>query len=400
MRVLLHGNVNNLPLQVAMALRSLGVDAQLVFTDATPLHHPASVRRRWRWRWMRPKWVHDHSYLTENDFISWTTPLARSFTTLPSGIDFALLNAMSPSLDGILDIPQAFINTGSDLTFYGDRRFPEWRSADWDQRFRDGPEGQIEIAAMRDFVERQRSGIARARFSLTSPRGAHAAADILFDELSFEDSRRVMWRIADTDGIAASPLRYRRPFVITSLARVDFQRRSGGTELDLKGTDVLLAGVANAIRQGADVKLELPLKGGDVEVAKNMVLDLGLKDRVSWLPEVPRHAYLECIAASTLVVDSLGPSGPGTVTHDALASGRPVLANLEPSIWSTVFGEAYPGFHATTADEVAAAVMTAVQTPSLLREVAIESRFFAEAHLSLHANALRLKRLIEAEVAP
>lgn len=396
MRVLLHGNVNNLPLQIGMALRTNGVDAHLIFTDAAPLHHPRSLRRRWRW--LRPKWIHDHSYLTEADFIRRSPALTQSLSQLPDQFDFALLNGMSPSLAAELGLPQGFVNTGSDLTFYGDLRLPEWRSAGWADAYKGGPVGQAELASTRAFVERQRSGIAHSRFSLTSPRGAHPAADTLFDALGFEDSRRVMWRVADTRGISATRLPSRKPLVITSFARVDFQHRSGGTELDLKGTDVLLGGVAAAVRQGVDVRLELPLKGCDVEAAKNMTRELGLLDRVKWFPETPRHSYLERIAASTLVVDSLGPSGPGTVTHDALASGRPVLGNLEPAVWTTVFGEGYPGLHARTADEVANALVNASHDASVLQELAIEGREFANRHLSLDSNSIRLRSLIEAEV--
>ena len=119
---------------------------------------------------------------------------------------------------------------------------------------------------------------------------------------------------------------------------------------------------------------------------------------MSWFPDLPRRAYLDRLASASLVVDSLGPSGPGTVTLDALAAGRPVLGNLAPSVWAPVFGEAYPGFHATDAAGVAAHITKAAHHPNLLREIAIASETFADKHLSIESNSLRLRGLIEAEL--
>ncbi len=396
MRILLIGNVNNAPLQVALGLRRHGIDTTLVITQRSALHHPRSTQLSWRVR--RPRWIRDHSHLGEMDFMTRSPALMRMLEEVVPDHDFAILNEMAPSIADLVPYPQAFMNTGSDLTFYADPRLSEWRSAGWAPAFRGGPAGQAEIAVITEFVTRQRAGIAAARFALTSPRGAHPAADRAFDALGVGDERRHMWRIADLRVIHATPVPSSGPLLVSSLARIDFRPTSSGSELDLKGTDILIAGVALAARAGTDVRLQLPRKGGDVHLAQSMVQKAGISDRVSWLDDIPRRRYLRRMREPTIIADSLGASGPATVTHDALASGRPVLGNLQPGIWSGVFGRPYPGLHAADPTQIARALEAADADRAALVHLGEEGRAFAENHLSLDANAGRLADRIAAEI--
>ncbi len=396
MRILLIGNVNNMPLQIAMGLRRHGVDATLVVTQSSALHHPRSTRLRWRFR--RPGWIRDHSSLGEIDFVTRSPALMRMLREIVPGHDFAILNEMAPSIADLIPYPHAFMNTGSDLTFYGDTRLPEWRSAGWAPAFRDGRDGRAEIAAVAKFVTRQRAGIAAARFALTFPRGVHPAGDRIFDVLGFGDDRRHTWRIADMHEIRVTPVPTRGPLLVSSLARIDFRPTDWGTELNMKGTDVLIAGVAIATKAGGDVRLQLPKKGGDVSLAQSMVQEVGISDRVSWISDIPRNQYLRRMREPMVIADSLGASGPATVTHDALASGRAVLGNLQPEIWSDVFGQPYPGLHAVTPTQVAHALGEADANRDALVRLGEEGRAFAVNHLSLEANVSRLVGLIAAEI--
>ncbi len=380
--IAIFGNTNNYPLLLAEGLRGLGHHVRLLINRKELLHRPEA--RYPHWAGAYPPWIIDCSHITDEDIAYETPVIDQAIHLLTYGVDLVILNDVGVSFAGHLRSGHIAFLTGSDLAYYANFGSLEMRTAKWDAGFKRSFQGRRYIRKMADFVARQRDGILGADVVCYGHRGLVPEGDRLLDEIGVSDDHRLMMYLSNTSGLAAKPAPKNINLKILCASRIVYRRADHPnlSAMDFKGTDLLLNGFAIYCNQGGRGELRLLRKGQDLDAAIALIGELGIKDRIVWLDEMPLADFYEEIAAVDIVCDQFGTSYPGMTTVDAYALGRPVMANLRNDIFSQCFPEPLPGFNATTAQEIAEQLLTLDGNRKLLEKVGGKSRVYAEAYLS------------------
>jgi glycosyltransferase involved in cell wall biosynthesis len=381
--IAMYGNTNNFPLLLAEGFQALGHEVRMVVNSRAMLDRPEAKYPAWRNGY--PDWIFDCSSLSEESMLSGAAPLLGKVIERFFGeVDLVILNEHGPALSAWLPRPQLAFLTGSDLTYHANYDSIEVRTAAWDLAFKASPQGRRQVARFADYVSRQRDGILAADVVSYGSRGLIAEGDALLDAIGVPDARRMFILLADTTRLGAAPCRRGEKLRILNGARIAWlpDPRRGFCAQDLKGTDVLLRGFAAYCKRGGQGELRLFRKSKDVESAGALCDQLGIGERVVWLPEMPLTEFHGEMRQADLVCDQLAGSFPGMVTMDAYALGRPVLANFRNEILGDHFAEPLPGFQATTPDEVAEHLLRLDADRDLLKAMGKRSRKFAECYLS------------------
>lgn len=379
----MYGNTNNFPLLLAEGFRALGHEVRMVVNSRDMLHRPEAKHPAWRGAY--PDWIFDCSSLSEESMLSGAAPLlGKVIERFFGAVDLIILNEHGPALSALLPRPQLAFLTGSDLTYHANYDSLEVRTAQWDLGFKASPQGRRQIARFADYVSRQRDGILAADLVSYASRGLIAEGDALLDAIGAPDERRMFILLADTTGLKYSPPQHHDRLRILNGARISWvpDPQRGFCAQDLKGTDILLRGFAAYCERGGQGELRLFRKSQDVESAVALCDQLGIGERVVWLPEMPLAEFHTEMRRADLVCDQLAGSFPGMVTMDAYALGRPVLANFRNEVFGRHFAEPLPGYQATTPDEVAEHLLRLDADRDSLKVMGKHSRKFAEHYLS------------------
>lgn len=123
-----------------------------------------------------------------------------------------------------------------------------------------------------------------------------------------------------------------------------------------KGNDRLIRAFGSLLETHGGVRLVFTEWGDDVERSKELASQLGITDKVLWLPLASKPVTARRQRAADIVVDQLRMASFGTCIMESLAAGKPVVARqLEPDMTSDDY-EAPPVIAASTEAEVGAAL--------------------------------------------
>jgi glycosyltransferase involved in cell wall biosynthesis len=387
------GNTNNSPFMVAKALRRLGCDVRLVVNRPETLHRPESKDPVLAERY--PEWIGDFAALTSSYVLTESPLIPEVMRFLGDDLDAVVLNDVGLALnDGRFNCPVLALLTGSDLLYHASFSSLAERTSGWPLEFRDSPSGAHYIERITLAIEAQREGIRRADAVNFMPAGVIPEGDGLLEELGIgtSDPRRFFLQIADAEDVEHRPLTARRRMRIFNGARVIWHRPlpPGLSDLDHKGTDVLVRGFAEYLDRGGEGHLRLVEKGYDVERTRQLVRELGLAEHVVWLGELSHAGFYEELANSDVVVDQLGTSLPGMVSVDAMTMGRVVLANFRLEHMGPYYPQPRPFLHATTQDEVCESLMVMYLDPVGRARLAKEAAIYMQRHYAPEVNARKL----------
>lgn len=380
--ITIFGNTNNYPLLLAQGLRFLGHNVRLVINRKELLHRPEA--RYPDWINAYPAWVVDCSNLTEEDIAFETPAIDQVIYHLTHKVDFVILNDIGPALASYLRTPHAVILTGSDLAYYANFDSLQMKTSNWDPEFKRSMEGRRYLRRITDFVARQRDGLLGAEVICYGQRGLIPSGDKMLDEIGVSDARRLMLHFSNTVDLNAQPAAKNKKLTILCGSRIVYRPEHNPdlSAIDFKGTDVLLKGFAQYCQRGGNGELRLTRKGQDLQAAIDLISELAIAERVRWLDEMPLARFYDEMIAADLVCDQFGSSFPGMVTTDAYALGRPVMAKLRPEIFSQIFPEVLPGFHAETPEQIADYLIKVEKNRDILVDIGRKSRAYAEAYLS------------------
>ena len=169
-------------------------------------------------------------------------------------------------------------------------------------------------------------------------------------------------------------------------------------EWESKGTDVMLNGVALWHRRtGRAIDLRLVEKGASLAATKDLVRALGIETLVSWQPELTQAGVFDEYVRADIVTEQCGTHVLGMAGVEAMAAGRPVIANGRPELYTALSGP-YPVAQAATAEEVAGQ-LDRLSDPAERARVGADGRRFVEQHLSPDAAARQVESLLLAAVA-
>lgn len=387
MNIGIFGNTNNYPYLLAKGLRAIGVGVKLVVNRKEQLHRPESKDPDLATSY--PDWILDASHLTDDDFACQSPRIADVLNFVASGASAVILNDLGPSLYRLLERPAIALLTGSDLTYYGNFQSAVVRRAQWDPAFCASVGGRLQERRWIELVHRQRDGILAATAVSFGLPGLVPEGDALLREIGVADSRRMFIYMADT--LTLRPSRHVRtgPLRVLNGARLNWCKKmpAGFTTQDNKGTDILLRGFARFLERGGDGELTLIAKGLHVAETRELVDTLGIAAKVRWLPELSLIDFRAQLQAADVICDQFGPSYPGMTALDAMAAGKPLLANFRVQIMGKVFPEPLPVLHADSANRVAAALMRLQNPAGAMLTIGARAREFAEKYLSPEANA-------------
>ena len=388
--IAIFGNTNNYPLLLAQGLRLLGHNVRLVLNRKELLHRPEASYPDWATAY--PDWIVDCSNLSDEDIAYETPALDQATHQLTHNIDLVILNDVGPALAAYLQAPHVVVLTGSDLSYYANFDSLQMRTRMWNPEFKRSLQGRRYLRRMADLVARQRDGILGAEVVCYGQRGLVPSGDQLLDDIGVVDDRRLMLHFSNTIDLQAQPAPHNEKLVVLCGSRIVYRLECNPSlsAMDFKGTDVLIRGFAEYCQRGGQGELRLPQKGQDLDAARELIRELGIADRIAWLPEMPLAEFYEEMTKADLICDQFGTSFPGMVTTDAYALGRPVMANLRNEIFGQRFPEPMPGFDAKTPEEIADHLITIENNREHLVEKGMKSRDYAEAYLSPESMARQL----------
>jgi len=394
MKIGIFGNTNNYPYTLALGLRRIGVDVTLVINRKERLNRPESKDHSLAGHY--PKWIFDCSDVDEDCFVTESTRVANALDLLTDRSSGLLLNHIGPSLLEAAGIPGISLLTGSDLTYYANYATVETRSSTWSPDFTASAGGRFAKRRWHEFITRQRSGIANSRAVSAPLPGLIPEMDTLLHEIGVPDERRFFIYLADTAERAPAPRRPCKALRIFNGARLIWKEPlpAGFDTLDNKRTDLLLQGFGGFLRAGGRGELVLVEKGLHVAETRELAKSLGIARDIEWRDEMSLAAFHDQLRKADVVCDQLGPSFPGMAGLDAMAIGRPVIANFRLDVLGGYAKDPWPVCHVDSADGVRDALLRLYQSPSERSSLGSEARAFAEKHLSPEANARRcLERL-------
>lgn len=373
---------------LAIALRRLGHETVFVVESADKLNRPEFKYSEILWP--HPEWIIDASPFGLRDIVS-ATPANKAILERLASCDFLVLNGLGPALAASLNVPAAAILTGSDLEFFASWKTPWFVFSEYvrERRFVRGVAAAIFYAWV---VLRQRRGIRRSFSVNYFAEGLVAEGDRLLRQIGVGASRRTAFMMTDTDAVPFRPPPKNAILRVFNVARLNWKLPvpAGMCELDFKGTDVLLRGVALfAGLHGRQLQLVLVRKGGHVPETEALVGELGLHDVVLWRDELSQAEVLEEYALADIVVEQLASSVVGMGGLDAMATGRPLIANGRPEIFEPLIGVPSPICQARTPEEVLAQ-LERLADPDTRVQVGKASRAYVEKHFSSLAAARTL----------
>jgi glycosyltransferase involved in cell wall biosynthesis len=180
------------------------------------------------------------------------------------------------------------------------------------------------------------------------------------------------------------------PAVFFSPTRQHWKDTSGSWT---KGNDVFLKAAGEVVAEGHDLRIILVEWGKEVEASKALIEELGISDKVTWVPTRQKHELWEAYAQAHAVVDQFTLPALGAVGVEVMALGRRLITAIDTDQLARFFGEAPPCLHATTVDECAARIREVItdRQDAAGRGAAvrqwIKSRHSAERIMDLQAEA-------------
>lgn len=387
MRIGIFGNTNNYPFLLAMGFRALGVDVRLVLSSRESLNRPV---RRWRDLWREyPRWVVDGAVLEEEAYLRADARAEVLFRSAFGDADAVLLNHFGPACADWLKVLHLALLTGSDLTYYGNPAIADLRESSWSPEMRSSEQGLASRAQWLASVERQRAGVRTAAAVSFPTKGLVPEADAMLEDIGVPEDKRFFVFMADTLTLKYSPPPGNAVLRILNGARINWCRPMppGFVSQDDKGTDVLVRGFAQFLDSGGRGTLVLVRKGLHVNETKALGDELGIGEAIEWHDEMPLDDLHAQMRRADIVCDQFGPSFPALVANDAMALGRPVLANFRLELPRKEFSGDLPACNAVSPEEVCAQLHRLQASPALRVELGRRARRFAEKFLSPEANA-------------
>ena len=391
MKIGFYGNANNYPFMLARALHAGGHEILFIVTSRDALNRPEC--RYDDIGLPYPPWIHDFSSRLRWRYLVPGAGQIRVHSLLNS-CDFAVLNEEGPALASRLKVPYLVLLTGSNLEVFADPSKAEMLKP---QIFTRSPRlGSI----CRRFIPTgiihrwltlpQRAGIAGASAVAYFARGLIPLGDRLLDEIGVKTERRLFLLMADLAINPYTPPPNNPVLRIFCLARLTWRLEAGSdlTELDYKGSDIMIRGIGLFWRK-TKVKIDLRLarKGRHLAETGALVATEGLTEQVTWMDELTQKQVRDEYRAADIVFDQLANGVVAMGGLEAMATGRPLIANARPEIIGPIIGESSPVCQASSATEVCAQLERLIFSLDERVRVGLASRRYVEKYFSAEAGA-------------
>lgn len=394
MRIGFIGNTNNYPFMLARALRKLGHEVRFVVTSQEPLNRPE--HRYADISFPYPAWIHDLSPIRLRDVMYPRSAARRRVVALLRDCDAVFANDFGPMLLPELQLPSIALLTGSDLYAFAD---PDTFLAG--ARKYDRLPAPVRAIARWVLSKRlaipQRAGISSAAGVTYFPRGVLPRSDRLMEEMGVGEDRRIFNAMTDTDVRNYLPPRFNTPMRVFCGSRLNWSSLmpKGAVTIDYKGAEIMVRGLAMFVGgTGNSLEIRLVRKGMHVAETAALIEELGLASHVVWLDEMSQKEVETEYSQADVVFDQLGEGIIGMVCLDAMALGRPVIANGRPEMLEPLLGAPSPICQASTPEEVCKQITMLHSNPDERERIGLASRKYIEEFCSSMALAKRCLQAI------
>jgi len=148
----------------------------------------------------------------------------------------------------------------------------------------------------------------------------------------------------------------------------------------IKGTDIHIKALPLVrARVSGRVVLVLIRWGAEVEASRALIAESRCSDCVVWTPPLSRITLVKLMQAADVVLDQIALPHFGATAPQALAAGTPVISSYEPESTAWIVNEPAPILSAFTAEEVAEAVIVALD-PKWRASFNDRARHWVDAH--------------------
>jgi glycosyltransferase involved in cell wall biosynthesis len=164
-----------------------------------------------------------------------------------------------------------------------------------------------------------------------------------------------------------------------------------GTDSWLKGNDVFLRAAGRLAAAGRAFSVVLVAWGAEVDDSKALIDELGLSDRVRWVPMMSKRRLWAAYCRAHAVVDQFAIPALGGVGIEALALGRRLITRVDEPTLADFFGACPPVLNAATVAEVERAMRGVLDDPADHRGLGTAGRVWIETyHSAARIMALQL----------
>lgn len=141
-----------------------------------------------------------------------------------------------------------------------------------------------------------------------------------------------------------------------------------------KGNDRVFRAVRRLKDDGLDFVLKAVEWGKDLEASKILISELGIEDRVKWVPVMRKKDLWTCYLACDAVIDQFLVAAFSGVTFESMILGKPVIASLNSEEMISYFGSIPPVLNCVTEDDICAAMRSIISDRKESQELGLRSQ--------------------------
>lgn len=235
-------------------------------------------------------------------------------------------------------------------------------------------------------INRQRNSIKNASGFIYSPIGLIKDGDKLLNEINVDNSKRILAFMIDTELSIYSPPIKNEKIRIFNVARFNWvtdkvKDKIDFSQLDSKGNDIMIKGLGLFYHKyKIDLDIIFVKKGNDINETKELLKSEKVDHLVTWIDELSQAEVQKEYRKADIVFDQFANSIVSMGGLDAMATGRPLVANARAEIFDKVLGEKTQICDAKSPEDICKWLELLVLDENFRIKKGIESREFVIKH--------------------
>ena len=236
-----------------------------------------------------------------------------------------------------------------------------------------------EITLQRDSI---RSAMGLVHFS----KGIVKESDVLLESIGINERVRVSVLLSDLHLFNYTEPKNNAVIRVFNVARFNWIKSKAIADfcsLDYKGNDVMIRGIALFYnKHKTPLDIVFVRKGFDVTESEDLCKELGINHLITWRDVLSQREVQEEYEKADIVFDQLDQSVVTMGGFDAMAVGRPLIANARAEVMDKLFGAKTEVCDAKNQDEVCSWLEILIFDKEYRIEKGKRSRDFVVKHLS------------------
>lgn len=151
-----------------------------------------------------------------------------------------------------------------------------------------------------------------------------------------------------------------------------------------KGNSILIKGFYEVIKSGIDAELTLVEWGDMVLESKRLINQLGIEENVNWIEKISTPEMNYYYHSSDIVCDQFVLGGLGQIALEAMACGKPVLANYSDTLMKSGYSSLPPFSPISNENEVFDTLMRLISKENIRNQVGDLNREWVAREHSYH----------------